>query len=294
MNIEDYDMLLTQEYTDIVHSIRNETGCPVKESMHSQEVLINIDGHRGSNFKKNIDILYSGCSLTFGTGLPQEAIWGEMLSESLNLECNNISYQGGSIINIVNNIFNYINKYGDPKIIACCFPALDRIRWFDDGIITEAHSNVMQFRDHSDLTWVKGDKYIKLPSSAGSVLHGNAARYFSIFAIKSLENYCNDNGIYFRWTSWVNENVLDKLNFNNFIKLFNDRERTLLIEERWCIADKYDNEITCHLDLYESNKEIFYTATDNPEHSNLSHMGKHIHFHIAELFERQIRKDLFN
>jgi len=287
MDMNFYNQILIKEFFDIYPESGNEARDTVLE-IDQQNFIFNLDGHRGNNFQNNIDLLYAGCSLTFGAGLPQDAIWGEILAKKLNIDVNNLSYKGGSIIHIVNNIFNYINKYGDPKKILCCFPSLDRIRWFDDNIVTISEDTLGRFCDYQQLVWLnnKDNKYIKLPVRADNIIHGQSARYFSIFAIKMLENYCNAKNIYFKWTSWAPESIFDLLKFNNKINFINSNIKIVYKDDKWILVDEFDKEINCHS---EYKNEIFYKGTDGNQ--GWPHMGKHIHLHIAEAFEKEIKND---
>lgn len=285
MNVEDFNAFLLKEFSQVYPentNLKNKT-----LDIDGHVFNFNSDGHRGENFKVNVDLLYAGCSLTHGSGLPQDAIWGDILSKKINADASNLAYRGGSIIHIVNNIFNYIKMYGEPKMILCCFPALDRIRWFDDNTVTIC-KNDKAFSDYQHLVWPDNikDKYIKLPVEASNIIHGNSAKYFSIFAIKMLENYCNAKNIYFKWLSWAPDPFLDKLMFNNKIDFLTSDLQIKYEDKKWIFVDKFDKEIDCH---NEYKDEIFYTASDIAK--GYPHMGKHVHLHIAEVFERNIKYD---
>lgn len=286
-----YNPALTGEFS----CIKTERGLINQTiSMYNQNFIYNSDGHRGNEFKNNADLLYSGCSLTHGSGLPQDAIWGEILAKNLNIYPNNLSYTGGSIIHIVNNIFNYIDKYGDPKIILCTFPGLDRIRWFDDDIVTISRATGFKkdvFADHQHLVWEKriSDQYIKLPTDAANIINGQSARYFSAFAIKMLEKYCNSKNIYLRWATWSPEEIWDLLEFKNKINFINFNEKIVYSNNKWIFTDEFYKEINCHEDYKD---EVFYSGTDAANQGDgLPHMGKHIHLHIAEAFQKEMEND---
>lgn len=283
MDFAHYNYSLFKEFTEIIPSyvIKNSI-----TEIDNQKFIFNNEGHRGNNFKKNIDLLYAGCSLTFGSGLPQEVIWGEMFDK--NIEVNNLSYRGGSIVNIVNNIFNYINKYEDPKVILCCFPSSDRIRWFDDNIVTDCNELMYGFSDYQNLVWSEEDveKYIRLPVPADKIIHGQIARYFSIFAINALENYCNAKKIYFKWTSWAPDSAFSLFSFKNKINFIEKDTEIVYENDKWILVDRFKKEIKCHEDHIDN---VFYKATDTG--SGWPHMGKHIHMHIAEAFKKEIEND---
>lgn len=260
------------------------------------EFNLNVDYHRGDNFSSKTELLYSGCSMTLGMGLPQDDIWGEILSEKLGLSKANLSYAGGSIPHIVNQIFNYIEKFGDPKILLCAFPSTDRIYWWSDNkIIKSLNPNYPNgfFLDFQNLPResYEIDKYIKLPSSADQILHAQSASYYSIFSIRMLENYCNSKGIFFRWTFWARNETFDVADFKNKISFLSDDCDLKFKNGEHFFVDYNGNKINCHKD-YE-NQPTFSAALDYSKDS-IPHQGKHVHLHISEAFEKEIREKINN
>lgn len=92
--------------------------------------FINIDGYRSDNFKENTekDIVFLGCSQTFGVGVAQKFIWPKLVLDSIapNNNLNNLSLVSGSIEEIVYNFFKYCNIYNNPGTVFFLMPNLHR------------------------------------------------------------------------------------------------------------------------------------------------------------------------
>jgi hypothetical protein len=56
----------------------------------------NSNGFRCDEFTTDPTIMFLGCSLTVGVGLPVDAIWPELVSRELGLRCANLGQGGGS------------------------------------------------------------------------------------------------------------------------------------------------------------------------------------------------------
>ena len=105
----------------------------VSHDEHHQKVSLNSDGYRSPEFKNNVDILALGCSMTFGIGVNQQALWPEVLSNKTNLDYNNLSETGASTMHIIIASMKYMKKYGNPKNIIAVFPDFHRFRIPIDG-----------------------------------------------------------------------------------------------------------------------------------------------------------------
>lgn len=95
---------------------------------------LNDFNYRCDNFIKNHSgkhILFSGCSVTFGSGLKIEETWSKKVYNLINkdIECSgyfNLAVPGSSVINQVSIIFKYFKNYGNPDIIFLNCPGLSR------------------------------------------------------------------------------------------------------------------------------------------------------------------------
>lgn len=76
-------------------------------------------------------ILFSGCSVTAGEGMPLDLVWSKMLYEKISIDEKtsgyfNIAQPGGTIVGICNQVLTYIGTFGNPDIIFLNLPDLDR------------------------------------------------------------------------------------------------------------------------------------------------------------------------
>lgn len=100
---------------------------------------LNSNGYRCENFTKNHNgkhILFSGCSVTWGSGLLLDEIWSKILYEKIQLKekCSgyfNLAIPGTGIPDQVINIFKYCKEYGNPEYIFIALPDLSRFYFYD-------------------------------------------------------------------------------------------------------------------------------------------------------------------
>ncbi len=92
--------------------------------------FINVDGYRSDSFKKNTekDIVFLGCSQTFGVGVAQNFIWPKVVLDSIapSNNLNNLSLISGAIEEIVYNFFKYCNIYKNPGTVFFFMPEIHR------------------------------------------------------------------------------------------------------------------------------------------------------------------------
>ena len=95
---------------------------------------INSDGLRSDEFTSSHSgkhVLFAGCSVTFGDGLPLEYIWPYIVYREIGDKENisgyfNIARPGLTATEIINQIFKYIRLYGNPDVIITAFPDVMR------------------------------------------------------------------------------------------------------------------------------------------------------------------------
>lgn len=93
---------------------------------------LNNKGHRSDNFcelsPKSFNVLFAGCSTTFGQGLPLELSWPSILYKDLSNTNKNIGpynclgFPGGSASKIIFNVIKYLNMFGSPDVIFILLP----------------------------------------------------------------------------------------------------------------------------------------------------------------------------
>jgi len=260
---------------------------------------INDDGHRGPDFAKNIDILFSGCSQTYGQGVKDGTIWGELVAKELGLTYNNLSYRGGSVMQSIYNIFNYCEKYGNPKYILCMFPSFTRTHVFvDSKMLTSApYDRILRERYGSDKGPYRAiqvsleSKYIKLPAQVEEVFPNEHRVWINLMFISMLETYCKSHNIKLLWTTWLdiykNDDKLLYRKFKNFFKLSDNWNQTVYPNEK--NLDYYNK---CHQEIKNNYEDFFDRGTDwKLRDSEVwdGHWGAHTHVHVFEDFMKQIK-----
>lgn len=170
-------------------------------------------GFRADDFKEPADLVFAGCSYTYGSGLHEENIWGNILGKLFNMSTANLGIHGASWKIIVDSVIGYCELIGAPKKLACLMPDFGRYtmpvdgfihRLGDDGYLETIGANGSHF---ATITF---DKYprehvlnlSKRPHEAELVINKEQGIYQSIAAIRFLEQYCKINKIDFSWTTW--------------------------------------------------------------------------------------------
>jgi hypothetical protein len=282
---------------------------------------INILGYRSIEFDEPAEMLISGCSFTFGQGVNVEANWPSQLSEMVNMKHHNLALPGSGVGLQVGNIFSYIYKYGNPKIILCLFPEFDRMRMVSN------RNFMIPSNDKVHKSYLKGEDDIidysytyagihdikdisKIPHKAEDVIPQELAFNISINYIKMLEMYCNSNGIIFLWSTWFKEqynyihNNINKMSFKNFIDVdINkwhsdtvDGYRDLFHEEGGDVWAKNNTRpkctayTDCHSELRDIYGKSFDYSSDVEICAPSHHWGAHRHRHMAEDFFRGLNE----
>lgn len=240
---------------------------------------INSHGFRGKEISGSEDLLIAGCSFTFGSGIPEEKIWGVQVANNMSLSYANLGYPGASILSIINSIFSYFKEYGNPKTLICLFPDLDRIQLPVDNKIWTSKSDklnkdlarIFLGEHHHNLP-----KYSKAPHYIENVMPLSVPRWISIKYIQILEQYCKSSGIKLVWSTWE----------NNFLPpLIESKEFEFLIDTSIVEEETNNN---CHLELKNEFSNIFDRGSDIEYGLNRAHWGVHKHTHYAEIFTKAL------
>lgn len=94
-----------------------------------QSYTINNYGFRCDNFYLNskTDILFAGCSETFGQGGSLEQGWSFMLNKHFNINNYfNVALPGAGYQQIIHNCLHYIEHFNKPKNLFIVFPNIER------------------------------------------------------------------------------------------------------------------------------------------------------------------------
>jgi hypothetical protein len=269
------------------------------------EYKINNLGFRG-NINKNSEVITSGCSITFGIGVPESARWTNFLSKKINEDVTNLGSPGGSVESICNNIIQYSLNNKIPKAIFCLFPDLfrrmvvvdkefyitkkDKDRAKKDNLqYLYCNSTIVNMGNGDIFMEVEDKKYVEDSVSPHQLILN------SINAIYLLESFCLLNNIKLYWTTWdptssliINElkNIKNfKLkNFTPFIPVDSNKGIGELVNQD-CLDDhnsEFKNDICWH-------RGADYAIVNRKKNDEVAHPGIHIHQHLSDFFY-----DLYN
>jgi hypothetical protein len=268
------------------------------------------------------DILVAGCSYTFGIGVPKETTWGSVVGRGLGSSVASVAIPGASIAYIVEQIYIYFRTYDHPKKLFCLFPDLGRLPVVVDGLIlSEAdmgpgHGDGLCTVHTSDRHDLKAPKYLKKPYPITYTTTSENAAYWSVRAIRGLEQYCSAAGIEFIWSTWDEyfNNVathmsIDKdVSFNNYFNVYEfecdhykkdngiDKETIFKSRDSLGVCEAHHKSIDCScgldchselLDLY--GPKNFHLGADTLRGADHAHPGIHLQAHFGEAFLKQIK-----
>lgn len=284
---------LDKPYISTYHKILNEDKVLI-ENQHFYK--LNSLYYRSDEFYNSPDIIFSGCSFTYGMGLKEESLWTDMLSKKMNKKYINLGLPGKSVSSIINNLYSYFREYGHPKYVFCLFPNFNRFELpinkkiiiSERNLSNEKYNSSPMFHkkaldpggyvqdiiiDNPDLS--EKPKYSKKPHVAENILSIDITYWTAIKHILAFEQYCKASGVKLLWTTW------DK-DLNLAINLIKDRyskqyEKFVLLDEG------YDNK-DCHVLQKQNNQLLWDYAGDRDRGLDYSHPGVHFHIHVAEAF----------
>jgi len=281
---------------------------------------VNSIGFLGKEFESAADIVALGCSYTFGEGVTRGATWADFVSRSLNLTMHNLGSSGKGVPFEINCFFEYVKKFGNPKMVLCLFPDFVRMEissrshkmrpekeYRNNGKIPsiDQDEEIITYGICPQSTYEGRPKYLKTPVVAEDIMPLETAQMLSIQYIKMLEAYCNTNNIKLIWTTWLTgqntwlNNNKDKGYFKNYFN-FNENEWHQRVEDlgKDILCDKFHakgsectTEFKCHEEYRDKYRlgfdvsldvKISRTATLN------GHSSIHKHIHWAEFFIKEI------
>jgi hypothetical protein len=185
---------------------------------------LNQDGFRSTDFlefdKNKNNILFAGCSITFGQGLPEDLVWPQVLMSSLvsqnpeeDFASYNIGIPGIGIFAIYKNILAFIESVGIPDKIFVLFPNISRGFIYSDErsdfINSDMHTN--KDLDSNDYKYIKRYQHMEQLLTITTL-------------INSLEYLCQSLNIELMWSTWEFDGnaLFNELNFKNFVTFKED------------------------------------------------------------------------
>lgn len=269
---------------------------------HRDSEIISIDydvnslGYRSKEFDGNSDMLFLGCSQTYGQGIPQENTWTDILSKKMNLSSSSLAARGDSIIGQVTKAFYYFEKFGNPKIVVALFPDYRIMTPYTKGKMeTRNEFKRRNFKEHKEMPTIEYSEmtgslaqYSKAPHDPQEVLTEEFVFFYENIFIDMLRQYCKSNDIKFFWSNW--DPKYQGYVYNEINKFYPKHN------EGYCHIDAFTwntdtgdidnygefNALDCHTD-HNRNHELFYRGSDRAN-GHRPHWGTHKHLHIAEDF----------
>ena len=268
---------------------------------------LNKKSYRSPEFHKDTDLLVSGCSITYGEGLPKEAMWSEMVAEEMQLSHANLSKSGDSVVGQALRIFAYFKEFGHPKYIYALFPDFGRMlfpsnekQFMPTVLMNQKKSDPepKSFWDRFFLAnaffgnWMPDTKVSIRPHMAENIMTPEVSHFYSAQMIMILEQYCALAGIKFAWSLWDGKQydalkITSSNSYNGLvdIKINNWYMDFQLISD--CYSE-YNNRIMCHEDLRLKHRTVFDLALDRSPGPQNAHWGAHRNRHVADIVKNII------
>jgi hypothetical protein len=261
---------------------------------------INSIGCRGEVYK-NPEIIASGCSITFGLGVPELGRWTNFLSEKFNKNVLNLGSPGASVESICNQIIQYCMNNKMPKEIFCLMPdffrsmvvadkefyksKVDRGEVGKRDYLEIMFCNPQVYRDKDMLYMeITNKKYIEDYTSPHQLILD------SVNSIYILESFCLSNNIKLHWSTWDGPTALiieelkkiENFKLKNYTSIFpfTDMEHPLTQPHVDCCS-LHDSKFKDHVSWRQGSD---YVVINNKKDVTNSHPGIHFQHHMADMF----------
>jgi len=207
---DNFDFLNKKNLNEDGYYIHNKFPFQNNTEIKNVKYKLNKFGFRTKNFESNKKfILTSGCSNTFGIGLPEQYIWPSLLKDKVNkkIDVYNLAFPGHGYFMIIKNIFNFIKQYGKPEAIFIMFPNLNRDIYFSKikkDFVAQVINVSHVFHGNNDMK-----NFVLNYDEGANILK-------TISYLNALEMFCNSAGIKFAWTTWADKEIIELIKFDNF------------------------------------------------------------------------------
>ena len=285
-----------------VSSKRTGEGNSVETIDEINTYEINDIGCRGE-IDENSEILASGCSITFGIGVPELGRWTNLLSKKINKSVTNLGNPGASVQTICMDIIQYCSNTKMPKEIFCLFPD-----FFRSMVVVDKEFYKSKF-ERGDIGKREGLEYIfcnpTIIKDKRSFFMESEGKGFieditsphqlildSVNFIYILESFCLSNNIKLYWTTWNGpcSYILQELskikdfklkNFTSFYPTDQYVNGPGSYINNKCSQDTHEHEFSGHPSW---NHGSDYSFINNEKTFINSHPGIHVQEHISEFF----------
>jgi hypothetical protein len=311
-NYDYNDETLRYIYTNTLEESGKNTNTP-----YGLVYDFNENGYRSNSFKAGTDMLVTGCSFTFGSGIPTELRWGDILSKNLNLSYSNMAMPGSSVTRQVRDIFAYFKEFGHPKYIFAMFPVFNRMEIISNPKYLipgawersikrkkkyKALSTVDLYRQTCNVNMApREQKFLTQPLIFEDIMPSEIPQFYSSLHVSMLQQYCDLAGIKLIWSTWHDpqNKVLNLVN-----QEYPDTYRGMVDTNPggWSFNKKTNESeyrennvlINCHEDYKIISEDMFHTARDIEFGIEWAHWGTHRHLHVAEAFEKYFKENIQN
>jgi len=278
---------------------------PTVDELNTYE--INSLGLRGT-IDMNSDVLASGCSITFGIGVPEEGRWTDILSNKMNKSVTNLGNPGASVATICNHIIHYCMNNKMPKEIFCLMPDFVRSmvvvdkEFYKSGVKREDVGK----EDYLELMFcnptIKIDRdtvYMETKNKRNieDAISPHQLILNAVNSIYTLESFCLSNNIKLYWTTWNRASsmimrqllMLEDFKLKNFVPFYPTNAKDQLDEfiDDTCNSD-HNSEFKDHLCWPAASD---YSIIDYKKQPHMHHPGIHFQYHIADFFYNLYNKD---
>lgn len=264
-----------------------------KDPITDYSVGTNSLNYRSPEFVDTPEIIFSGCSVSYGVGIPFSATWINRVQEHLNPESYvSLTKPGISTQTIVINILNYIFKHGKPKKIIVLFPDPYRMATFVDasntkdrqegtGIASPGSIELHMARFKSDELL----KYSKRPHPLKNILTPEVGFKSTLESIYSLEVFCKAADIELIWSSWdiTTAAFATILNSTADLKPFPSFSMDIYKSVYYSTVRDHAEDVSCKPEVFADYPLHYAYGTDAARY-----YGAHVHSHIAEAFIEQL------
>jgi hypothetical protein len=269
---------------------------------------INKFGFRGEVYE-NPEALASGCSITFGLGVPEEGRWTNFLSNKIDKGVMNLGSPGASVESICLNIIKYCVNNKMPKQVFCLMPDFFRSMIVFDKEFSQMKTQRDKFGNHQGLlvtfcnpkiTMYDQSMFMEMKDKRfiEDAISPHHLIFNAVNAIYMLEAFCSTNNIELYWTTWdmSTTKIMDEL---CELKDFQLKRYTPFLPKDNFKGCNHFIKDSCDLDHGSEFKDAIqwvrgsdYSIVDGIKTNAGAHPGIHFQYHVADFFYKVSSKDL--
>jgi len=288
----------------------NKTDSHIRTIDEQNTYEINNFGTRGE-VDENSTTIASGCSITFGIGVPELGRWTNILGKKINKNIINLGSPGASVESICTNIIQYCMNNKMPKEVFCLFPDFFRSMVVADREFYKSNKIVRDDPKKDNLNLVFCNPVtllyesslfmeVKDKTNIEESISPHQLILDSINFLYILESFCLTNNIKLYWSTWdlhsdlVMKELIKIKDFKlkNFTSIFplNTRVPIGTLVSSICNSD-HQSDFKDHVCWWQGSD---YSIINYKKVIQYSHPGIHVQQHFADLFYNLYQKDLIN